>query len=229
MDNVTRIADRTEPATETIRHTSPNNNNPISFDCQLPGGPNGFWKYADATEEGDETYNLSDIPIDPTGWAARLGLHEGSIVNYESFIMSVNGFTLDNEDKEIVVLDMGNGGAGISGHIACQPHILESASTWGFRGLQSVPHVYGDPAPTSGQWLYIIRNPVGKIIYIGISVNATNRWTQHQADKPWFNEAATFERIWYPTREAVESAEAILIAQIRPPYNTQHNPDRQPA
>lgn len=229
MDNVTRIADRTEPVTETIRHTSPNNNNPISFDCQLPGGPNGFWKYADATEEGDETYNLEDCPIDPTGHAARLNLHKWSSVNYDSFIMTVNGFTIDSAGNEIVVLTMGNGGTSLESHIACRPEILDSASTWGFRGSYSTPLPYGDQYPRDGQWLYIIRDPRGEIIYIGISVNALTRWTQHHADKPWFIKAASFERIWYPTREAVEDAERYLIIKHRPPYNTQHNPDRQPA
>lgn len=208
---------------------TPATRTPINFNCQLPGGYNGFWKYADMTEEGYETDNLSDLPIDPTGHAVRLGLHADSIVNYESFIMSVEGFTIDNYDEEIVVLTMGNGGSALGYHIACHAEILSSASTWELRRHSTLPFSYGDPLPRDGQWLYIISDQHGEIIYIGISYDAIHRWTQHQKDKPWFDQAASFERIWYPTRESVEAAEASMIARIRPPYNTQHNPDRQPA
>ena len=206
--------------------TRPETNIPISFDCQLPGGPNGFWKYADMTEEDEETETLRKTPYFVNGHATRLNIHEGSIVNYGSFIFLVEGFDIDEEGREITVLYMAEGGSGIDYHIACHAEILSSASTWELRSTSATPFISGDRHPGPGQWLYVIRNGRGKILYIGISYDATNRWTQHQKDKPWFDQAASFERIWYPTREAVELAESAMISHYRPPYNTQHNPDK---
>ncbi|MGP5931728.1 GIY-YIG nuclease family protein [Corynebacterium glyciniphilum] len=206
---------------------------PIAMDAQLPGGEWGFAKYALITEEGDEVAHLDDNPIDPAVTCARMGLEAGALVSYESFIMEVEGFTeagnLNESDPddvgERVVVSMGHGGVALDHYLICRPEILSPVTTWRFR-RNTPPHRVGKTLPEQGQWLYVIRDSQQRIIYIGISVNAPTRWTQHQADKPWFNQAATFERIWYPTRSAVEAAEAHLIAIVRPPYNTTHNPDK---
>ncbi|WP_010120189.1 GIY-YIG nuclease family protein [Corynebacterium nuruki] len=200
---------------------------PIQLDSQLPGGEWGFDKFAPVTEEGDETADLADEPIDPAGTCARMGLTLGSFVAFESFIMEIDGFTVDSVGNEQVVVSMGCGGVALDYHLICRPEILEPVTTWKFRGA-TAPHRVGSIIPDEGQWLYVIRDSRQEIIYIGISVNAPTRWTQHQADKPWFEKAAFFERIWFPTRDAVEAAEEYLIGMFRPPYNTVHNPDKRP-
>lgn len=198
---------------------------PISLDAQLPGGDWGFTEYAPIAEEGDDVAHLTDYPLDPSGHSARMGLEAGSNVTYESFLLSVCGFTTDGDGTERVVVVMGEGGIALDRHLICRPEILSPVTTWRFR-RNTAPLRVGNVLPEQGQWLYVIRNSQQRIIYIGISVNAPTRWTQHQAEKPWFVQAATFERIWCPTRSAVEAAEAHLIALVRPPYNTTHNPDK---
>lgn len=210
MNNVTEL-----PAASTY----------IEFTAGLPRGDWGFTKYAEVTEDGEEIAGLEDLPIDPAGKCARMGIESGSSVAYESFILEVSGFTLGDDCEERVVVILGRGGVAMDQYLMCRPEILEPVVTWRFRG-GAAPRKLGNVIPDQGQWLYFIRNFRGEVIYIGISSNAPVRWTQHQSDKPWFNEAASFERVWYPTRDAVEFAESYLIAHYRPCYNTVHNPDK---
>jgi hypothetical protein len=61
------------------------------------------------------------------------------------------------------------------------------------------------------------------LLYVGISINAYQRASQHSDNSQWWAEAThvTFEK--YPSREDVIIAEKIAIRKERPIYNITHN------
>lgn len=62
----------------------------------------------------------------------------------------------------------------------------------------------------------------GKLLYIGISLSAVNRLSQHSEHAPWFREIARVEIEPHPTREAAMKAEVAAIMAERPLYNKVH-------
>ena len=58
----------------------------------------------------------------------------------------------------------------------------------------------------------------GQLLYVGISVNALIRLSQHR-HAPWFRTIARVEIEWHPTREAAEAAELAAIRMEGPVWN----------
>jgi len=65
------------------------------------------------------------------------------------------------------------------------------------------------------------------LLYVGISLSAVQRLSQH-SDKPWFNAIARVEVQWLETREEALLAEAEAIATEKPVWNIQGNTGAQP-
>jgi excinuclease UvrABC nuclease subunit len=62
----------------------------------------------------------------------------------------------------------------------------------------------------------------GILLYVGISVNALHRLTQHEATKSWHDQISTITIETHPTREAALVAERNAIMRERPIHNIQH-------
>lgn len=62
----------------------------------------------------------------------------------------------------------------------------------------------------------------GRLLYVGVSLNAVNRLSQHR-DASWFQEIERITIRWLPTRESALVAEAVAIATERPIHNVAGN------
>jgi hypothetical protein len=65
----------------------------------------------------------------------------------------------------------------------------------------------------------------GNLLYVGISLNAAARASQHAKDKTWWPEVATItvEHLGCISRSGAESIEAAAIKAENPRYNVVHN------
>lgn len=63
----------------------------------------------------------------------------------------------------------------------------------------------------------------GDLLYVGISISAVQRLSQHRSSSPWFEQIAKVDIEWHPTREAALRAEREAIISERPRYNKMHN------
>lgn len=61
----------------------------------------------------------------------------------------------------------------------------------------------------------------GRLLYVGISLSAAARLSQHR-DKPWFKRIAHMTTQWLPSRQAALAAEAAAIKAERPKHNIAH-------
>lgn len=77
--------------------------------------------------------------------------------------------------------------------------------------------------------LYRFFDADGKLLYVGISNNWTQRLKQHYKDSPFFEQARHITLTHYKTREAVEAAEKLAIETEGPVYNKAYNPDYEDA
>jgi hypothetical protein len=73
--------------------------------------------------------------------------------------------------------------------------------------------------------LYRYYDSDGNLLYLGISLNAAKRASEHRKDKQWWNEVATIQIEHLPTgdRARVLEIEADLIKAEKPKYNVVHN------
>ena len=62
----------------------------------------------------------------------------------------------------------------------------------------------------------------GRLLYVGISLNAIARLTQHRLTAHWFRSIARIEIEWHESRELAEAAEREAIKQERPAHNVVH-------
>jgi hypothetical protein len=69
----------------------------------------------------------------------------------------------------------------------------------------------------------------GRLLYVGISLNALNRLSEHKRSSGWFGHVARVEVEHMPSREFAASAEIHAIRTERPLWNVTHNsPDGAP-
>lgn len=66
----------------------------------------------------------------------------------------------------------------------------------------------------------------GALIYVGITNRGTRRLHEHAESKPWWHLATGCTLEHFTSRDEALRREAELISRYRPPYNTQHNPER---
>jgi hypothetical protein len=62
----------------------------------------------------------------------------------------------------------------------------------------------------------------GKLLYVGISLNAISRLVGHKRGSPWVWSVARVEVQTFPTREDAEAAEREAIQTERPLFNATH-------
>ena len=62
----------------------------------------------------------------------------------------------------------------------------------------------------------------GKLLYVGISLNAVARLYQHSLGARWFRSIARIEVEWHPCRRSAIAAEIGAIQAERPLHNTTH-------
>ena len=67
--------------------------------------------------------------------------------------------------------------------------------------------------------LYRFYNAEGALLYVGISVTAIARWSQHAGSKAWWSDVLTTIVEHHPSREAARAAEVLAIRTEGPLYN----------
>lgn len=73
--------------------------------------------------------------------------------------------------------------------------------------------------PSKRTALYRHFDASGRLLYIGISLNAVSRLAQHRITSPWFEDIARIELEWHETRTAAHDAERAAIRDERPIHN----------
>lgn len=73
--------------------------------------------------------------------------------------------------------------------------------------------------PSHGGQLYRHFDAEGRLLYVGISKNATERLRGHKHKSSWFKEIARVEIQHFPTREEARAAEALAIKSEKPLLN----------
>jgi len=76
-----------------------------------------------------------------------------------------------------------------------------------------------DPLWRKPHALYRLFTDRCDLLYVGISLSALQRMSSHRARQPWWHEVASIEIEYYPTRQAVLSAERQAIRTEHPRYN----------
>jgi predicted GIY-YIG superfamily endonuclease len=71
--------------------------------------------------------------------------------------------------------------------------------------------------------LYKFYNENKELLYVGITSQKDNRWSQHKASKPWWKEHKYVVSDHYDTREEASAAEEQSIKLEKPKYNIKHN------
>lgn len=74
--------------------------------------------------------------------------------------------------------------------------------------------------------LYRLYDVDDQLLYIGISVNPTTRWSMHAGEKTWWPLVARKDLAWLDNRDDAERAEACAIIKERPRYNVTHSTTR---
>ena len=65
------------------------------------------------------------------------------------------------------------------------------------------------------------------LLYVGISLNAQNRLSQHYKSSAWFTEVTDVKIEWFDTREEALKAEVDAIRSEKPKCNIHHNSQHQ--
>src|SRR5687767_14669939 len=73
------------------------------------------------------------------------------------------------------------------------------------------------------QSLYRFYDAAGRLLYIGITVDVTIRWSSHTRGKPWWKDVVRATVEHHPNRAAVLAAEEAAIKAEKPLYNVTHN------
>ena len=76
------------------------------------------------------------------------------------------------------------------------------------------------PAPCD---LYRFYDGSGTLLYVGISLHAAQRASEHRKDKAWWPDVASMTIQHLPTRAAALEAERVAIINERPLHNVVHN------
>ena len=72
-------------------------------------------------------------------------------------------------------------------------------------------------------FLYRHFNKEGQLLYVGISLSAINRLTQHQKKASWFEEIVTMTMEPFLSKDDSLAAEKRAIKEEKPKYNITHN------
>lgn len=89
-----------------------------------------------------------------------------------------------------------------------------------------MPSHYAEQTRTA---LYRHFDADGRLLYVGISLNAVARLCQHRRDAHWFGDIARIDIEWHPSRTAADKAEREAIVAECPLHNVAHAPTLDPA
>lgn len=67
--------------------------------------------------------------------------------------------------------------------------------------------------------LYRFFDAQNRLLYVGVTCNAFNRWSRHAGDKPWWPQVARTTVEHFPDRQSVLTAETLAIKAEKPKYN----------
>ncbi len=81
-----------------------------------------------------------------------------------------------------------------------------------------------DPFAPDANALYRLFNPVGALLYVGISDHPRRRFGQHFDEKPWWPEVDRWTVEWFPSRAAAEADELRAIREEVPAFNLRDVP-----
>lgn len=72
-------------------------------------------------------------------------------------------------------------------------------------------------------YLYRFFDEDESLLYVGLSINAYNRFKAHRHQSYWFKDATTVKFEFYPDLETVRRAETTAIRTERPRHNVSQN------
>jgi len=96
-------------------------------------------------------------------------------------------------------------------------------------GVDLTPAVPTPDVEAGATSVYIYRDALHRIIYIGITSRGVSRQVEHNRDKSWWPYVARQDIEHYPSRDEALARERFLISTFRPPFNSQHNPEAEHA
>ena len=79
-----------------------------------------------------------------------------------------------------------------------------------------------ESTPPTRTALYRHFDVEGRLLYVGISLNAVARLAQHRETAHWFGQIARIEVEWHESRMLAEAAERKAIKAERPAHNLAH-------
>lgn len=71
--------------------------------------------------------------------------------------------------------------------------------------------------------LYRFYGARDELLYVGVTDNPGERWTDHMREKPWWAKVRRQTGEWFGSREAAEDAERKAIENELPRYNVVHS------
>jgi len=75
--------------------------------------------------------------------------------------------------------------------------------------------------------LYRHWSKYGQLLYVGVSLNAVNRLSQHAVSSGWHKDIAKVEIEWFESRSAALIAEKLAIKKERPEHNKMHRAENE--
>jgi predicted GIY-YIG superfamily endonuclease len=72
--------------------------------------------------------------------------------------------------------------------------------------------------------LYRLYDADDVLLYVGITKNTVQRWSQHSKTKPWWRKVAKREVTWFDSRPDALLAEHRAIVAEHPLHNSLHDP-----
>lgn len=110
-----------------------------------------------------------------------------------------------------------------SGGLPVEPCETEGGCKW---RIDDVLQYLAEKENTESTELYRHFDDEGKLLYVGISINALIRWLQHKANSKHANRVSriTIER--FETRNKAIFAEKKAIRDEKPEFNVSHNPGK---
>lgn len=75
------------------------------------------------------------------------------------------------------------------------------------------------PSKSAPQSLYRLYDSEGNLLYVGISLTAADRLSQHRSQQSWWHKVASVTLEQHPDRAAVQEAERLAIQTEHPRYN----------
>lgn len=76
-----------------------------------------------------------------------------------------------------------------------------------------------DLASFEGECVYIYRDAVDTVLYVGLTSSLFSRTGTHASSSPWFPYATSIEILQYGSRHEADEAERDMIDRLRPRYN----------